>query len=242
MTTPWTGFETRTQTSSDTVVVETPACSPGMQWAYYKREEGTGDGQIPFHSQEDAQTYPFDLFNIQRSINGQDPNLTGETDTWGITNDGEGDNQVIYGTDTNNNREWVIVQHLGYFRPNQAGDYVFGPEDVDNLMRPVDDTLYLWFDDEATSTYDNNNAALLADIFYEGEGNPYPTFTYSVSEDQVGSYIPIRFLYLNAQGRLMFNLAARNPQGEVIVGRNTPSEDGQFVNSCDPEVAPALEF
>lgn len=241
ITTPWTGFETRTTTASNTVIVETPECSPGLQWAYYKREEGRGPGQIPRHDNEDSDTYPFEVFNIEASINGQGPDLTGQTQTFRVLQDlDEDDNLTVYGTNTGAARDYIMVQHLGYFRPNQAGDYTFTIEPQPEGWSLIDDSLFLWFNSEAVSTYDNNNAVMVADAFLPDKGQL--EYTFSVSEGQVGSFIPVRFLFLNAQGFMQFEMGVRNPDGEVIVSGSVPSVDGQFVNSCTAEDAPPLSW
>ena len=133
----------------------------------------------------------------------------------------------------------VIVQHIGYFHPDKSGDYgIVVPKGKGN-KNGADDAVYVWIGSNAKSGWNNQNPTLLGDYYDQPPAKE--SFTYSVSKDQVGEYVPIRILWVNAQlcGSFAFKLI--DPSGKVVAASDTSATDDVLVTSCG-SAAPAFDF
>ncbi|KAL6789359.1 hypothetical protein J3E68DRAFT_439506 [Trichoderma sp. SZMC 28012] len=206
-------------------------CSLGFQWAYYKLARSPSDlttlpGTIPFHDDDPTtdETWPLLQFQPRIALTAQTPTVTGLTQTLGIDETCPPEDAIVYGTDTGNTIDYSIIQHIGYFVPAQAGTYTF------SANAPVpDQSLYVWFGDIARLTWVNANADLIADGDSTAVTN---TYLRVVAPADVGTYIPIRILFVNPQDCGEFELTVQDPLGNVIVSREEQTTDGEFVSNC----------
>ncbi|PKK40914.1 hypothetical protein CI102_15160, partial [Trichoderma harzianum] len=206
-------------------------CSLGFQWAYYKLARSPSDlttlpGTIPFHDDDPTtdENWPLLQFQPRIALTAQAPTVTGLTQTLGIDETCPPEDAIVYGIDTGNSIDYSIIQHIGYFVPAQAGIYTF------SANAPVpDQSLYVWFGDIARLTWINANADLIADGDWTVGTN---TYLRVVAPADVGTYIPIRILFVNPQDCGEFELTVQDPLGNVIVSREEQTTDGEFVSNC----------
>ncbi|KKO96839.1 hypothetical protein THAR02_11061 [Trichoderma harzianum] len=206
-------------------------CSLGFQWAYYKLARSPSDlttlpGTIPFHNDDPQtdETWPLLQFQARVALTAQTPTVTGLTQTLGIDETCPPEDAIVYGIDTGNSIDYSIIQHIGYFVPAQAGTYTF------SANAPVpDQSLYVWFGNLAQLTWINANADLIADGDWTVGTN---THLRVVAPAEVGTYIPIRILFVNPQDCGEFELTVQDPLGNVIVSREQQTTDGEFVSNC----------
>ncbi|KAL6904853.1 GLEYA domain-containing protein [Trichoderma evansii] len=193
-------------------------------------------GTIPFRNADVAtlQNWPILDFQPDVALNGQHANYSGLTQTLGIQRTCPPEHGKVYGTDVGTGIDYSIIQHIGYFRPKEAGTYRF---QVDDGVRQ---TVYIWLGDRARGGWKNINANLIADASLNLTLN---TWLPVVSEREVGQYIPIRILYVNAQGCGEFGITVLGPNNEVLVTRDQATTDGTFVSNCGASAEiPALSF
>ncbi|EHK25436.1 uncharacterized protein TRIVIDRAFT_10277, partial [Trichoderma virens Gv29-8] len=217
-------------------------CTPGFKWSHYKLARSTDDsktlkGMIPIHNTDvqSLENWPILQFKPQIALDGQIPDFTGLTDTLGIEETCPPEHAHIYNTDVGSSVDYTIVQHIGYFIPKQLGTYSF------KANAPVpDQSLYVWIGEKAQQGWINTNADLIADATWSAGSN---TFLKVVLPTDIGKYIPIRILYVNAQDCGEFALTIQGPTGEVLVSRDQKTTDGQFVSNC-PEAndIPPIDF
>lgn len=154
---------------------------------------------------------------------GQEAKYSGWTQTLGIQNTCPPEDAIVYGADTGTGIDYSIVHHIGYFRPKEAGTYTF---QVDGGLKQ---SVYLWLGDQALAGWKNINANLIADGSWTVSFN---TWLKVVSEIEVGTYIPIRILYVNAEDCGEFGMTVLDPNNAVLVTRDKRTDDGQFLSNC----------
>jgi hypothetical protein len=123
--------------------------------------------------------------------------------------------------------DYFILNHQGYFVPQEAGTYTFSARGDDNIQ--------LWLGAKAVSAWSRDNADWQADAISMYAG--VQTFQYTVT--QAGAYIPFRVVFVNAQGCARFYLSITSPSGQTVLGPSTTyAESGpSFVRSCDGAAA-----
>lgn len=225
-----------------TIITDTDEkCSNGLQWSYFKLNRAVKDtvttaGTIPFRSLDvsTAQNWPILHFQPDVALNGQTAKFSGLTQTLGIQRTCPPEHAQVYGTDTGTGIDYSIVHHIGYFRPKEAGTYTF---QVDDALRQ---TVYIWLGEHARTGWKNINANLIADGSWTVSFN---TWLRVVSEREVGTYIPIRILYANAQDCGEFGISVLGPNNAVLLTNDKPSTDGQFLANCAAsDEIPSISF
>ncbi|KAL6892586.1 proteinase inhibitor [Trichoderma longibrachiatum] len=216
-------------------------CTDGFSWAHYKLARSPDDstttpGTIPIHPADvvSAETWPVLQFAPNVALQGQTPDFTGVTANTGILQTCPPEQGIIYGTVTDP-VDYTIVQQIGYFVPATAGTYT-----LTAAAATLDQSLYVWFGADAQAGYTNTNADLVADANWLTGSN---IDLEVVSAAQVGTYIPMRILWVNAQDCGQFDLTITGPGGEVLVSRGQATTDGQFVTNCaaSPDI-PVINF
>ncbi|KAL6863850.1 proteinase inhibitor [Trichoderma novae-zelandiae] len=216
-------------------------CSDGFSWAHYKLARSTDDttttpGTIPIHPADlvSAETWPVLQFSPNVAVQGQVPDFTGLTTTLGIQERCPPELGNVYGTETDP-LDYTIVQHIGYFVPQVAGTYT-----LTAAAATLDQSLYVWFGADAQAGYTNTNADLVADANWLTGSN---IDLYVVAAADVGTYIPMRILWVNAQDCGQFDLTITGPGGATLVSRGQATADGQFVTNCaiSPDI-PLIAF
>lgn len=213
-------------------------CVNGFQWAYYKLNRAikntvTVAGTIPLRETA-ATNWP--ILNLQPDValNGQRALLSGLTQTLGIQETCPPEHAKLYGNDAGTGIDYSVIQHIGYFRPKEAGTYTF------QVDAGITQTLYLWLGEHARADWQNIDANLIADLNTPAEENNWLKV---VSEEEVGQYIPIRILYANAQNCGVFGLTILGPNNSILVTSQKNTDDGQFLSNCiASEEIPAISF
>jgi hypothetical protein len=223
--------------STNTVVVQTPLCTPGLKWAFYNFTRSptantSFPGKIPINTvAEDPSSNPNSpygsrYFDVSTIMRGQSPNVLGTTLLTGINARGSAQNNPtpLYGdTTVPFDREDDVVQQIGYFHPSQSGTYTFN-------MSSVDDLAYLWLGNAAVTGYNNDNAAVYSEAsFTYIPGQHWRAYTYTAT---AGSYVPIRIMGANAQGFWDYDLVITDPTQAVVSSWTQNVTNYQLVTGC----------
>ncbi|PNP44645.1 hypothetical protein TGAMA5MH_03452 [Trichoderma gamsii] len=213
-------------------------CVNGFQWSYYKlnraiRDTVTTVGTIPFRDIV-AGNWPILNFQPDVALNGQRARYSGLTQTLGIQTTCPPEHARVYGTDAGTGIDYSIIQHIGYFRPKEAGTYTF------QVDAGIKQAVYVWLGLHARAGWKNINANLIVDGNTPAGLN---TWLRVVSPREVGRYIPIRILYVNAQDCGGFGLTVTGPNNNILVTRQRNSDDGEFLSNCIASAdIPAISF
>lgn len=116
---------------------------------------------------------------------------------------------------------YFVLNHRAYLYIPTTGTYTFNFE-------YRDDVVGVWLNDRAYNGYTRRNA--LVTETYPGNSNP-SSFTISLVGDQ---YLPIRVLFGQAEYGYSFSLSVVDPDGNYVIGGESPS--GNVVQySCNPD-------
>lgn len=188
----------------------TPTCTRGLQYAFYKASQGNGPGQIPFNPADGFYT---EVNPKAEEIKTWAPQATGVTNSIGGIRSADWPDGVLppvvynYTGPEGMDSQYIAVDHRGYLFTHQAGTY--------------------------TLTFINANEVAFAWLgsFVASQVWNWDTFSVSQTYD-AGLYIPIRFLYFNAQGGASFFLRITAPDGTVILDQGSVAND-YIIQSCD---------
>ncbi|KAH7309042.1 GLEYA domain-containing protein [Stachybotrys elegans] len=223
-----TGTGTGTATNGPAPEPTPEGCTPGMQWAFYSMrrspsDEQTFPGQIPnLEGGEAAENWRRRYFSVQEVLRDQAPGTTGSSRTIGIGTQCSG-TRSLYDMEMTGDATYMVLQHIGYFRPALSGTYTFA-------FSGVDDAVFLWLGNNAVSGFSNGEAgnANLDINFYD------PGRSGSFSGDFVaGTYWPYRILYVNAQGCGAFDFTLTDPEGVVVVSNSVSNQRDELTQGCD---------
>jgi hypothetical protein len=191
-----------------------------LQYAYYSASPGDGFGQIPYNQGD----YFNDFGTKTSEIRSWAPTQTGVTyKIGGYNNNFDATTPIVlYDISTPSGvnddgfgvSEFFAIDHRGYLYTVQPGPYTF-------TLIYNDEILYAWTG---------------PDMNYQ-EWYPYPPVSFTETYDQ-GQYVPLRFLFVNAQGGAGFSMQITAPDGTVIMDENSSAND-YIIQYCDqgPAVA-----
>jgi hypothetical protein len=130
----------------------------------------------------------------------------------------------LYGKPAGPDVSYSIYDHVGYFHPRSEGSYTF-------VGSNLDEDAFIWFGDKAASKTEYTNANAENIYTYYGSDSER-TYTLQITSDQVGTYIPIRILFVNSAtcGRWTFDI--NGPNGVVM---SKTASNGEIVRGCDAE-------
>ncbi|KAH7316673.1 GLEYA domain-containing protein [Stachybotrys elegans] len=208
---------TTTPSACPTVCPAPPSCNnEGLDWAYYNSSARNTDTTYS--------TFHPDTFKAVRPV------YIGTTSYVGGLYGSEGEQQgAIYDTDRNFNLNFFALNQRAYLYACEGGVYRFS-------IPYANDAVFLWTGAKAYSGWTDENADARARY---NQPDHIPGSAEFELEIPAGTYVPIRFVYGQAQygGGFRFNVTA--PSGEVIVSDETLSP---YVvrYSCDRTTAPAF--
>jgi len=183
----------------------------GLQWAQYPNNQGSN--QDEFYSQFRPENYK-----------STSPATSGITSTvGGITTQG-GQMVSVYGDTRQFSGDYFALSHKGYLFASVTGRYKF-------TVSNVDDTVFLWLGSSALKGWTRNNADLVV-----GLKKPATTEI----DIPGGHYMPIRIMFVQAQGLAKFDMLIQGPKGETIADSTTQSSPWILQYSCDGSSAPAF--
>ncbi|KAH8678509.1 GLEYA domain-containing protein [Xylariales sp. PMI_506] len=206
---------TTTVTSTSTEIVcptPTQCDNQGLQFAEYTNSQGNNDDTA--YSQFDPTIYK-----------DETPNFTGVTTTAGGIDTSSGGDITVYGTSTEFSSDYFVLDHRGYLFAALNGTYTI-------TVSSVDDAAFFWLGPDAYSGWTRANAD--ASITYNGGPGRG-----SASIDLVeGEYLPIRIMFVQAQGSAVFQVAIASPDGTVFLSSTTEDSPYLIQYSCDGVTAP----
>lgn len=221
-TTPPASTVTVTATSTSTVpYCPTPtSCNNlGIQYgAFNNPENNNNDGS---YSTFDSTFMKSTAVGGQGTANLIYSSVT--TTAGGINNHCDGYTISVYGSSTTIPCKYFALDHRGYIFAEKTGTYTF-------FVYNIDDIFLLWTGPTAQAGWDNTNTALTVN---ENASNG----TLSVALTQ-GEYLPIRFVFGQAQGYAIFGMSVTGPDETVILDSATSGSPYVVQYSCDGTSAP----
>jgi hypothetical protein len=211
------GTTTVTATTTTTTATVSPTCSRGLQYAFYKASEGSGPSQIPFNP---ANGYYTEINPKASEIKTWTPQATGVTFAIGGIRSADWPNGVAppvvydYTGPAGMDSQYIAVDHRGYLYTKQAGTYTV-------TFLSSNEVTFAWVGTHVDSQ-----------IWIYPQLSASQTFA-------AGQFIPLRFLFFNAQGGASMFLTMTAPDGTTILGQDSPAND-YIVQSCSG--GPALPY
>ncbi|KAI0197386.1 GLEYA domain-containing protein [Xylaria flabelliformis] len=201
-----------------------PSCSKpkhcsneGWDWAYYPNPL-TNNG-------ENYPGFKADVFKTKT------PTYTGVTPfIGGLSALGASDGKIYNSTSTLNSTYFVLNQHA-YLWACEKGTWQFD-------ISGVDDLVLAWVGDVAYSGWTDANANARAVWTFQGTGSHTGSASFT-TDLEGGSFVPVRFVFANAQGGGAFKVTITSPSGIIVhqTGR-TANNDWVVRRSCDESTAP----
>ncbi|WJG36095.1 uncharacterized protein FOBCDRAFT_322576 [Fusarium oxysporum Fo47] len=197
---PTTTTEEATTTTTGAAQCPTPsACNNlGFDWAYYsnpnQNTDTTYSSFVPESFKQDNPLY----VGTTRQIGGLFQPSNGAT------------TGPIYGSTQNFPLDYFALNHHGYLYSCDAGTYKFD-------IPYANDALYLWVGDKAYGQWSSGNAA--AKALYNQPDHIAGSAHFEI-DLPAGVYIPIRFVYGQAQYGGGFYFTVTAPNGQVLVGND----------------------
>ncbi|KAJ4024721.1 hypothetical protein NW752_003268 [Fusarium irregulare] len=211
---------TSTEEASTTGVAACPtpvSCDNlGFDWAYYSNPaQNTDTTYSSFVPQSFKQVNPV-YVGTTRQIGG-------------LYQPGNGAQAgPIYGS-SDLDLDYFALNHHAYLYTCDAGRYKFD-------IPYANDALYLWFGAKAYAGWSSGNAD--AKALYNQPDHIAGSASYEVDLPG-GVYIPLRFVYGQAQYGGGFTFTITSPSGQVLVGNDVTSSPYVVRYSCDGVTAPA---
>lgn len=133
---------------------------------------------------------------------------------------------TIYNSTRTFNSDYFTINHVGYIYAQVTGVYTF-------TISQSDDITMLWVGAFAYRGYTRANANAI---------NPYGAGStkYSVNFN-AGTYYPIRIVFGQAQGAVIFSSTLTAPDGRVILNPNSAASPYLVQYSCDGTLAPPFD-
>ncbi|KAL2681421.1 hypothetical protein Neosp_009032 [[Neocosmospora] mangrovei] len=224
-TTTTTAVET---TSSASTTVEststTAAACPtpitcnnlGFDWAYYSNPaQNTDTTYSNFHPASFKQVNPLYVGTTPYVGGLYQPNS-------------ENAPGPIYGSSSDLNLDYFALNHHAYIYSCEAGTYQFN-------IPYANDAVYLWLGAKAYAGWSEGNAD--AKARYNQPDHIAGSASFSI-DLPAGVYVPIRFVYGQAQYGGGFSFTITTPSGQVIVSNEATSSPYVVRYSCDGILAP----
>nr|RBR00773.1 hypothetical protein FVER53263_11011 [Fusarium verticillioides] len=136
----------------------------------------------------------------------------------------------IYGSTTDLALDYFALNHHGYLYSCDAGTYKFD-------IPYANDAVYLWIGQNAYGGWSSDNAN--AKALYNQPDHIAGSAHFEI-DLPAGQYIPIRFVYGQAQYGGGFTFTVTAPNGQVLVGNDVTASPYIVRNSCDGILAPAF--
>jgi len=189
----------------------------GFDWAYYSNPaQNTDTTYSSFHPQSFKQANPV-YTGTTRQIGGLYQPANGAQDG------------SIYGSSQDLSLDYFALNHHAYLYACEAGTYKFD-------IPYVNDALYLWIGAKAYAGWNSGNAD--AKALYNQPDHIAGRASYEV-DLPADVYIPLRFVYGQAQYGGGFTFTVTSPSGQVLVGNDVASSPYIVRYSCDGIQAPA---
>ncbi|KAF5665257.1 conidiospore surface protein [Fusarium circinatum] len=214
-----TTTEEATTTTTGAAQCPTPsACNNlGFDWAYYSNPAQNTDST-------------YSSF-VPQSFKQDNPVYVGTTrQIGGLFQPGSGaQSGPIYGSPQDFPLDYFALNHHGYLYSCDAGTYKFD-------IPYANDAVYLWIGQNAYLGWNSGNAN--AKALYNQPDHIAGTAHFEI-DLPAGQYIPIRFVYGQAQYGGGFTFTVTAPNGQVLVGNDVTASPYIVRNSCDGILAPA---
>lgn len=163
----------------------------------------------------------YSSFNVE-TFKTTTPKLTGVTSVAGLSHDGSGTPDSIYGSSQKYSYSYMALNHRGYIFAKETGVYTFSSL--------ADDITLIWIGSSAYSGFTRANAFL--DVAYSAG-----TKTMKMTLQQ-GQYYPFRVVYGNGQQVAKFTINAVAPDGTTFFGSDSGPSPYIVQYSCDGVTAP----
>ncbi|KAF5641638.1 GLEYA adhesin domain protein [Fusarium sp. NRRL 52700] len=211
--------EATTTTTTGAAQCPTPsACDNlGFNWAYYNNPAQNTDTTYSSFVPQSFKQVPPVFAGTTRQIGGLfQPSSGAETGQ-------------IYGSTQSFPLDYFALNHNGYLYTCDAGTYKFD-------IPYANDAVYLWIGQFAYIGWSSGNAN--AKALYNQPDHIAGTAHFEV-DLPAGQYIPIRFVYGQAQYGGGFTFTVTGPSGQVLVSNDVTASPYIVRYSCDGILAPA---
>ncbi|KAM0546987.1 hypothetical protein ACHAPJ_010650 [Fusarium lateritium] len=188
----------------------------GFDWAYYSNPaQNTDTTYSSFHPD---------------SFKRVNPLYVGTTRQIGGLYQGEGNTPQgpIYGSTSDLDLDYFALNHHAFLYACEAGTYKFD-------IPYANDAVYLWLGAKAYAGWTENNADAKARYNQPDHIAGRASFETEIPE---GAYIPLRFVYGQAQYGGGFQFTVTAPSGQVLVSNGDISSPYVVRYSCDGITAP----
>ncbi|RSL59926.1 hypothetical protein CEP54_007012 [Fusarium duplospermum] len=222
-TTTTTDMETTSSTTVESTTTTASACPTpitcnnlGFDWAYYTNPaQNTDTTYSNFH--------PVSFKTVNPLYVGTTPYVGGLYQPTSENAPGP-----IYGSTADLNLDYFALNHHAYLYACETGTYRFN-------IPYANDAVYLWVGAKAYAGWSEGNAD--AKARYNQPDHIAGSASFSVTIPG-GAYVPIRFVYGQAQYGGGFQFTITSPSGQVVVGSEATSSPYVVRYSCDGILAP----
>ncbi|KAK5627241.1 hypothetical protein RRF57_002956 [Xylaria bambusicola] len=181
--------------------------SVGWDWAYYpNRLTNNGENYPGFRA---------DVFKTRA------PTYTGETPVIGRAS---AFGTTIYNSSATLDSTYFVLNQHAYLWACEAGIWQFD-------ITGVDDLVLAWVGDLAYSGWTDENASGRAVWGFQGTGSHAGSASFT-AELAGSSFVPVRFLFANAQGGGAFKVTITSPSGVIVHQTGRDINNGWFVRDC----------
>ncbi|RGP62982.1 hypothetical protein FSPOR_8966 [Fusarium sporotrichioides] len=207
-----------TTTSPPQCPTPTTCDNLGFDWAYYNNPaQNTDTTYSSFSPQSLKQTNPLYVSTTRRIGGLYQPS-------------GNAPSGPIYGSSSDLSLDYFALNHHGFLYTCEAGTYKFD-------IPYANDAVYLWLGAKAYAGWTSGNAD--AKALYNQPDHIAGSASFEVNLPE-SVYIPIRFVYGQAQYGGGFTFKVTTPNGQVIVGNDVEASPHIVRYSCDGASAPAF--
>ncbi|KAI0525730.1 hypothetical protein F5B22DRAFT_357636 [Xylaria bambusicola] len=181
--------------------------SIGWDWAYYPNPLTNSGENYP--------NFRADVFKAQTpAYTGETP-VIGRASAFGTT---------IYNSSTTLNSAYFVLNQHAYLWACEAGTWQFD-------ISGVDDLVLAWVGDLAYSGWTDDNASGRAVWTFQGTASHTGSASFT-AELPGSSFVPVRFLFANAQGGGAFKVTITSPSGVIIHQTGRDTNNGWLVRDC----------
>ncbi|KAI1345306.1 hypothetical protein F5Y01DRAFT_300857 [Xylaria sp. FL0043] len=192
-----------------------PSCSKpkhcdnaGWDWAYYPNQlTNSGENYPGFRD---------DVFKTQTSTYTNVTSVIGQASAFGT---------AIYNSSATLDSSYFVLNQHAYLWACEKGTWQFD-------ISGVDDLVLAWVGDLAYSGWTDHNANGRAVWTFQGTGSRTGSASFTADLDR-SAFVPVRFLFANAQGGGAFKVTIISPSGIIVhqTGRVT-NNDWMVRYSC----------
>ncbi|KAG8668293.1 hypothetical protein FPOAC2_07599 [Fusarium poae] len=205
-----------TTTSPPQCPTPVPCNNLGFDWGYYSNPAQNTDTTYSNFVPESFKQESLLLDGTSRRIGG-------------LYESQNGVSGPIYGSRSDVPLNYFALNHHGYLYTCEAGTYKFD-------IPYANDAVYLWLGAKAYAGWTSGNAD--AKALYNQPDHIAGSASFQVNLP-ASTYIPIRFVYGQAQYGGGFTFKVTDPNGQVLVGDDVDSSLYVVRYSCDGVTAPA---